>query len=105
MNSGALRLVLEIQTPTVALDAFNQSVESGHTSITVRGEAITKGGTEFYAAQRLHADCTLVFRIRYRSSVTTQCRVCWSGRTFEILNVNDVGLLHVEMLLTCREVV
>jgi SPP1 family predicted phage head-tail adaptor len=105
MNPGVLNCRVDIQTPTLTVDAYNQPVESGYTSTTTWAEAVTKGGTEFYAAQKLHADCTVVFRIRYRSTVTPQCRVVYGGRTFEVLNVNDVALRHVEMLLSCREVV
>ena len=111
MNSGAMHLRIEIQSKTVTYDSYNQPVETWATSQTVWAEAITgnngklgKGRGEFYAAQKLMAETSVVFRVRYNSTVALTNRVKWGSRIFEILYVNDLALAHIEILLSCKEV-
>jgi len=105
IRAGQFRSRIDLQSKSVAYDSYNQPIETWSTAKTIWAEVITGGGGEFYAAQRLYAETSVVFRIRYDPNVTSINRVQWNGRTFEVLNVNDVGLGHVEMLLTAREVV
>jgi SPP1 family predicted phage head-tail adaptor len=96
-----------VQAKTVSYNGYNEPIETWSELATVWAQAITSGtkGREFTAAQKLFAEVSIVFRIRYRADVTPLHRVVYAGRTFGILAVEDAELTHECMLLTCREVV
>lgn len=107
-NPGKLNRKIDIQQNTPAKDSTGQSIESwagvtGKTSLWA--SVITTGGREFYAAQRLNVETSAVFKLRYKSGVTSLMRVKYSGRNFEIINVNDKDEKHEWLLLSCKEVV
>ncbi len=103
MRAGKLDQRLTIQTKTATRDAMGQPVETWADTKTVWGEAITGGGGEFYAAQKLFAETKVVFRVRYDSSITTTQRIEWLGRYYQILSVPPPGQYR-EILIACKEV-
>ena len=107
IRAGDLDKRVTIQAKTVTFNAYNEPIETWSELATVWAEAITKDskGREFTAAQKLFAEVSIVFRIRYRADVTPVHRVVYAGRTFGILAVEDAALTHESMLLTCREVI
>ena len=60
---------------------------------------------EFYAAQKLNASTTAVFRTRYVVDIKTTDRIKYGDRIFEILFINDVSEKHIELLISAKEVV
>ncbi len=105
MRAGKLQQQIVIQSKTATRDATGQAIETWSELDTVWAEAITGGGKEFYAAQKLYAETQVVFKIRYNSAFTTLHRVKWLDRTYEILSVEHVSGLYREMMLVTKEVV
>lgn len=66
---------------------------------------ITTGGREFYAAQKLNAETTAVFKLRYQPSITTKMQVKYGSRNFNIMSVNNVDEKFEYLLLSCKEVI
>jgi len=60
---------------------------------------------EFFAAQRINAETTAVFKIRYLSSINTGMRIKMGNRIFEILFLNDVNGQRKELSIAAKEVV
>lgn len=63
--------------------------------------AIPLSGRELIAAQQRHAETTVRFRIRFNTQVTSQWRIVWEGKSYDVLDVVDVGGQHWEMDLDC----
>ena len=105
IRAGDLDRRVTIQAKSVTANAYNEPIESWSDLATVWAQGITSGskGREFVAAQKLYAETTIVFRIRYRADVTPVHRVVESGHVYGILAVEDEGLQHESLLLTCRE--
>ena len=105
IRAGSLDKVISVLVRTVAPDSYNQPIETWTTLATVHAEVINEGGGEFYAAQKLFAETSVVFRIRYLADVTPLNRISYNGRTLQILHVKDVGFRHAELQLLSKEVV
>lgn len=104
MRAGDLDQRIVIQAKTVTYNSYNEPVETWANSSTEWAEIITTGGTEFYAAQKINASTTAVFRIRYKSGITVLNRIRFGVRIFEILLVNKINGLRKELLLNAKEV-
>lgn len=107
MRAGKLDQRIVIQTKTTTYNSYHEPINAWADGETLWAEAITTGGGEFYAAQKLHAETKAVFRVRddsLTSAVTRLDRVRWNGTTYEILDVNPVNGQNREILLTCKGV-
>ena len=107
IRAGDLRRRVTVQSKSVTANGYNEAIEAWSDLATVWAQAITSGskGREFVAAQKLYAETTIVFRIWYRADVTPLHRVVEAGRVYGILAVEDEGLRHESLLLTCKEVI
>ena len=104
MRAGKLDQRVTIQTNTPTADAKGQEIESWADTKTVWAEAITGGGKEFYAAQKLHAETKVVFRVRYDSSIVVTQRIVWLDRYFHILSIEHVNGQYRDLLISTSEV-
>ena len=105
INAGELNKQITLQVPTVARDDFNQPIITWADSATVWAGIITTGSREYYAAQKLYAETSAVFKIRYRSNMSTKMRIKYGNRYFAILGIADPEEQHIELLLSCKEAV
>lgn len=105
MNPGNFRTRIMVQKKYLTYNSYNEPIETWKDSIELWSDVINTGGGEFYAAQKLNAQTTAVFRTRYVSSISTVDRIKYGNRIFEILFINDVSEKHVELLISAKEVV
>jgi SPP1 family predicted phage head-tail adaptor len=110
MRAGKLDQRVTIQLGTTSYNSFGEPVTTWADSWTTWGQVITKGGGEYYAAQKLNASVEAVFRIRYSSTLAASgasaiYRIKWLSRYFNILNVNPANGQYCELLLSCKEAV
>jgi SPP1 family predicted phage head-tail adaptor len=104
MRAGNLSRRITIQTLTET-NTYGDVVKSWTDERTVWCEIVTTGGGEFYAAQKLNAETTVLFKTRYFRGLTTKHRIKYCGRVYEILSVNDVGERRRELHISAKEVV
>ena len=97
------RIIIERKTTTY--NAYNEPIDAWTTNQTLWAGIVTSGGGEFYAAQKINAQTTAVFKIRYNTTITTVDRIKYGSRIFQILSINDVDARHEEMLISAKEVV
>lgn len=97
------RIIIERNTPTY--NAYNEPIASWATNQTLWAGIVTSGGGEFYAAQKVNAQTTAVFKIRYNTSILVTDRIKYGTRIFHILSINDVDARHEEMFVSAKEVV
>lgn len=103
MNAGALNREISIQSKAIIYDSSGFGTETYTTIKKVWAEIITTGGREYYAAQRLNAETTAVFRVRYTPAINGTMRIIYGTRTFEIIGLNDVNGKRVELLISAKE--
>ena len=107
MNGGKLNRQIIIQAPTITYNDFNEEVPGTlKTVMTIWAEAITTGGREFYAAQKLYAEMTVLFRVRYNRNITELMKIKYGNRTLQILGKPmDKDGQRKELLIATKEVV
>lgn len=106
MEAGALNRRITIQKRTIATDSDGYHSETWTTHETRMAEKITTGGREFYAAQKLNAETTAVFRVRFTNAITRNMRIVDGARTYEIIAPpNNVDGRSKELLIMTRELV
>jgi SPP1 family predicted phage head-tail adaptor len=100
--------IIDIQEAAITYNSYNEPIEEWKNVTGLTGlyaSVITTGGREFYAAQKLNAEVTAVFKLRYIEGITNLMRVKYGGRYFQIFFVNNVDEKNEYLLLSCKEVV
>lgn len=105
MQAGAMNNPIMLQSATRTADSYNQMIETWADTKTVFAQIVTTGGGEFYAAQKVNAQTSAVFHVRYDPAINVQMRIKYGTRIFAILAVNDVDGRHEEMQISAKEVV
>jgi SPP1 family predicted phage head-tail adaptor len=103
MDAGKMNHSILIQRAKVAYDSYNQPTQTWNTLVRVWAEMVTTGGGEFYAAQKIFAQTTAIFKTRYTTRIKVTDRVTWAGRTFDILALNDKDGTHEELQIVAKE--
>ena len=107
MRAGKLFQRVTIQTNTPTVDSKGQDIESWADAKTVWAEAITGGATgnrEFYAAQKMYAETSVVFRVRYDSTIVVTQRIKWLNRYYNILSIEHQSGRYRQLLISTKEV-
>ena len=63
MRAGELNRRITLQIKTITYDTVNEPIETWTDFATVWAAVITTGGREFYAAQKLNAETSAVFKV------------------------------------------
>jgi len=105
MRAGELNRIITFQRKTTTYDALNQPIETWANAFSAWAAVITTGGREFYAAQKLDAETSAVFRVRYTQAVNNKMRIKHGNRIFEIISLNDVDGARAELQISAKEVV
>ena len=105
MKAGELNRLVTFQRATYVYDALNEKKPTWADAFTVWAAIVTTGGREFYAAQKVNAETTALFKVRYNEMINAKMRIKYGNRIFEILAVNDVSARHVELQISAKEVV
>lgn len=90
LAAGNLDQVITIQQRPPGQNARGQALESWVPVLAnIYAQAEPVRGREFFAAGQMQSEVTVVFRIRYRSNITTAMRVVWRGQPHDIVAVID----------------
>jgi len=103
INAGDLTERITLQAETFTRDTYNQKIAAYTDIVTVWAQVIMSGGREFYAAQKLYAETSAVFKIRYRTETNPRMRIKWGNRYFAILGIASES--RESMLISGKEVV
>lgn len=106
MRAGRLRHRITIQENQPMTDAYGQPVENWVDVATVWGAVEPQRAVERFVdeANQLLASRTTLIVIRYRTGVSVESRVSWSGLTFNIRSIVNPDWRNRELQLTCEEV-
>jgi len=105
VKAGELNRQITFRRATFTYDSKNEQIPTDVDAATVWAGVITTGGREFYAAQKLNAETSKVFKIRYRTDVNGTMKIKYGKKTYEIIEINDVDGKNEELLISTKEVV
>jgi SPP1 family predicted phage head-tail adaptor len=105
MQAGALNRRIIIQKKQMSRDADGYPAEIWVTQSVRWAQVLTTGGGEFYAAQRVNAETTAVFKTRYVQGINTGMRIKYGERIFDILSISDTDGQRKELSISAKEIV
>lgn len=106
MNAGELKHQISIQQSTVGHGSdYGGPTETWATIATIPASKAHKTSREFYAAQKISAEITDLFMIRFRYGVTAKMRLIHDGKTYDIVGAPDPDGRRREIHLFCKEIV
>lgn len=100
MNSGKLNRRIVIQSRTVTKDTAGGRVEIWADSATVWAELVTQRGTVANIADADRNQDTSRFRIRYRAINTSDNRILYKLRFYDIKGITEEGIKNTLLLDT-----
>lgn len=104
MDPGVLNRQITIQQYTATRDSYGGEVQTWADHVTVWAQKSHRTSREFFAAQKVNAETTDMFIIRYRSGIAVKMRVVFDGKTYDIIGANDPDGTRRELHLLCSEV-
>ncbi len=106
INAGELNIQISIQAEYGPIDSLGQPGGSWADIATdIYAAMIQEGGREFYAAQKINAEVTAVFKTWYIRGITAGMQVEYGLRCFKILAVDNPGQRNILLLIAAKEVI
>jgi len=103
MNSGDLRHRVELQQRVKSRNAVGEETYTWFTYATVWAAVEPLTGRELYEAQQISAEVTVRVRVRYLKSMSTEHRVLFDSRGFNVNFVQNLEERNRELVLLCKE--
>ncbi|MHB1652343.1 MAG: phage head closure protein [Desulfitobacteriaceae bacterium] len=104
MDPGKLRHRVTIQQNTPTQDDEGVMADNWVDLASVWAMIEPLQGRELLTAQAITAEITTRIRIRYRDGITSEMRILYGTRVFDIQAPIDPEEKHQELQLMCREV-
>jgi len=106
MRSERLRHRITIQVQSTTRDSYNQPVDTWTTFATVWANIVQKSSREFYSAQKINAEITELFVIRYLPGLLSNMRVIFDNRYFDIIGPPIIPReIKTQMQIICKELI
>lgn len=103
MRAGQLRKRLALQSKTESQDNFGSVTHTWSTDETIWGAVQPLTGRELVEAQQIDAESNVKITIRYRVGLSTNLRILWGSRVYEINAVLNFDERNARVELLCRE--
>lgn len=100
---GKMRYPLQLQSPTATRDTGGGVTESYTTLKTIFGSIKPVSGQERYRQGKLQESVTHEIIVRHRSDISTNYRLVYDSRNFNIRNIRNIDERNRFMLLLCTE--
>lgn len=100
---GSLRKRLAFQTRTRTEDGSGGFSASWATSMTLWGSVEPKSARERFFADKTEHNITHKITVRARTDITSEMRITWNGRTFQIRGVRTLEERGRWTELLCEE--
>lgn len=99
-----MRHRVTLRKKEIAEDALMQQLEAWTDIATVWARIEPLSGREYFAARQENTEVTTRITIRYLPGITTDSRVVFGGRVFEVLSAIDPEERCESLILMCNEV-
>jgi len=104
IRAGDLNQRIIIQQATVTRDTYGAEIQTWATYATLWASKKHQVSREFYSAQKINAEITDLFIIRYRTGITTKMRILYGGHYYDILGADDPDGRRVEVWIKAKVV-
>lgn len=104
MRIGPLRHRIALQSSTPMQGEYGSEELVWSTYATVWASVEPLSGKELLNAQQQQAETTVRVRLRYLSTVTTEHRILYASRTFEIVSLINWMEKNKRIELLCKEI-
>ena len=105
MKIGRLRHRIVIEESIAGRDSFGAEVCEWIQFAKVWADVSPVSGRELASFKQINAEITAKITIRYLAGVTTEMRILFRDRIFEIDSVINPEEKNIYLLLVCKEVV
>lgn len=105
MNIGKLRHIVTLQKPIAAPDQWGKAEYNWQSVAAVHAQIQSSAGSETVVLGKRQAVITHIVTIRHFEGVTPHWRLCWQGRTLEVVEVKQDQTFKISMTLKCSEVI
>jgi SPP1 family predicted phage head-tail adaptor len=95
MRAGKLDRLIVLQRVETAPGPFNEPTLTWTDIATLEAQQRPERGGERFAAMEVHGQAVMTFHIRYRSDVTVSDRIFYNGRSWNILDLREIGRTSV----------
>lgn len=99
---GEMRERVTLQSPLPVADGAGGAVPGWSEGISLWAKVEELGGSESVSAERLAARARLRVTIRRRSDITTEMRLLWKARAYDIRALRDVDGRNRFLILDCE---
>jgi len=103
MRAGKLRHRITIQERVETQDDYGSSVAAWVTFATVHASVEPISGKELLAAQAINSETRVRMRLRYISGITSDMRVSFNLKLYNIQEIIDFKEENRELQLMCNE--
>ena len=102
MRAGRLRHVITIEQSTKTDNTLGEPIETWATFKQVRAQITPINGKEYFAASQIQSTVSHKVKIRYTSGITTDMRINFNGRYFDIESIINFQERNkeIEMMVT-----
>lgn len=100
---GQMRHRVQLQSSTLAADAYGEQVRTFTTYATVWARVETSGGSESPVAGQNVALTNRKVTVRYNEAILPDQQLLWRGRTLQIRSVSDPDGNLRFMILDCED--
>ena len=105
MDIGKMRHRVTIQSPSSTQDSYGQPTVTWTDAATVWARIETLAAREAEVAQRIYPTAEHKVTMRYRSGVTSDCRLKFGNRYLNVLSVQNPEQRNVDLVAICGEAV
>lgn len=104
MKIGDLRHRVALQKKEITEDELKQQSETWTDIATVWAAVEPLSGREYFAAEQVNTENSVKITIRYKKGITTDMRIVYDGKIFEVISILNPKERCVSLVLICREV-
>lgn len=90
-KAGKLDRLVVIQSRTVEQNEYGEEIETWSDSATAWARFLPGGGDERFSAASVYASTEARFQLRWRSDITSQNRLIYDAKIWDILLVTEIG--------------
>lgn len=106
-DPGRMRHKLTIQELTVIPDEKEEQIEIWNDMLTVHCAVSQFTGTEKFQARQEITESDVTFTIRWSKNLSRineqDFRIIFKGEVYDILFINDPGLMHEKLIISAKK--
>lgn len=105
INPGELRHIITLQKLENTQNDYGEVIEVWKDILTTRAGIYPVSGKEFFSAETMNSEVSHKVNMRYIPGITSNMRIKFGERCFNIESVINFQERNIELQLMCKELV